>query len=331
MEVEPLTATLEVRRPLSYAEIVASNPAIDRSVENVATTTTTTLPTLQHQSNTLPRPKRRGRGGGNFGAGTGTNRFRTYSGSNQDKAEPARTRQGSFSGTRGGGRGGARGGGHPTEKPQFQGGISRDNPQFHTFPRSRRRQPPDPERYTANRGAPHVGPSQRRILNRKAQLQKEQQREQEQQQPDENEQQTEDLTFSQILVSKAAATQHQPEQQQQHHDAAESHNLTTRADNTTTTTATATNSNLRSYASTLATGLDLLLHQRAALEQRKPVSRTDAASVYKSQPILVLRDPWSDQPPPPIPGLRFRTSQPLERRNSKKQKQSQVRAICSYF
>jgi hypothetical protein len=67
MEVET-AATLEVKRPLSYAEIVASNPAIHSSDENVATTTTH-QPT-QQQSNTLPRLKKRGRGGGNYGAGS---------------------------------------------------------------------------------------------------------------------------------------------------------------------------------------------------------------------------------------------------------------------
>ena len=334
---------LEAKRPLSYAEIVA----IHRSEENVATSTTATtnllLPHSQqqpHQSNTLPRSKKRGRGGGNFGSGTP--RYRTFSGSNQEKVEPVR--KGSFSGQRGGGRGGWRGGGggggHASEKPQFQGGTSRDNPQFHTFPRSRRRQPPDPERYAPNavRGGPHVGPSQRRILNRKMQLQKE--REQQQQggegegesQPEESE----NLTFTEVLRSKlssGAPQQHQhhhhhvqnsqqQEQHQQHQQHPHPATSGTEFHNPAPASTTESAQGHRSYASTLASGLDILLQHKAMLEQRKPAQRTDAASVYKSQPILVFRDPWVDQPPPLIPGLRFRDARPLERRNSKKQKQS---------
>jgi len=221
---------LGAKRPLSYAEIVASNPAIHhKSAEDVNPPPTSQHPQQQQQqqdvpreqSNTLPRSKGKPRGGGQ-------NRYRTLSGSFQDSHESTRPAARGSSQRGGFGRGGNRGaGGQSGSKPQFQGGISRDNPQYHTFPRSRRRQAPDPERYepTTSRGG-HMGPSQRRIMSRRSQQQKDQQQQQQQQQQESKEevQETQEvaattsipeksyLSFSQILKSKSSSSIPQPHQ-----------------------------------------------------------------------------------------------------------------------
>jgi len=50
---------------------------------------------------------------------------------------------------------------------RFVGGIRRDNPQFRSLPKSMWRNPPDPDRYIPKEE--NIGPSQRRILNRRNQ------------------------------------------------------------------------------------------------------------------------------------------------------------------
>jgi hypothetical protein len=231
-------------------------------------------------------------------------RYQAGPGTGQHNKESARTsRKNSLSAPRGGG---GRAGGPAPERPQFHGGISRDNPQFHTFPRSRRRQPPDPEKYAPAASGSHVGPAQRRILNRKLQQQREQQQTQHTNETEE--------TFTEVLRSKSSSAvpkyqqlqqqqqlqeqqeQHQlqeqqeqqqqlhGQQQQQQHGQQQQQQLAPPEATLSTSSCELPGLAARSYASTLASGLDVLLQQQSELAQRRPVAKTDAGSIYKSQP-----------------------------------------------
>ena len=91
---------------------------------------------------------------------TNRDRYRTYS------AEPGRNRSSSGRGSRTPSRGDPQ----ASRLPRYVGGLSRDNPQYHSVPKSRWKQPPDPEKY--DRPAPSfVGPSQRRIMSHRHQQQ----------------------------------------------------------------------------------------------------------------------------------------------------------------
>lgn len=266
------------------------------------------------QFNTLPRSRR----GGNAG-GRPTGRERNNSGPN-NTAEFSRPNRVGYTGYRG--RGGYRAldPGNP-EKPRFQGGIRRDNPQYHTFPKSRQRQPPDPQKYEPSNsrepnqtGPSHMGPSQKKIYGRKLQ----QQAEHSKYHPKNMSQDTLNTSFETILQSKSTSSLFPNPSNETSTIPSEPSNF----ENDKSKTKEGTG--FKSYATTLAVGLDDILITKNNYNQKvQALELNSSIPVYIHHPIITLENPLLKGPPPQIPGLIFRSHHPLERRNSKKKRDFQ--------